>query len=248
MTPSPGATGTRARASLFRYQPATRRPNLYAPNALFMRESDSFWRRFPSKFSAASQRSKFALRAGHSEIEHRVPRRVAIAAFDDHVLAEYTLKNKSEAEGGPPRGFVQRIAFPFITPVFQVLEDVPGHEVHGLGRSGGPLKRGRVEDAAHFNAAVDRFDAQECGIAHGHLCPVENREEERVARCRHLLQPRVECRAIRIRPVEQISPEIFALRAMARLVKSGGVGRRIERDQRHKAPGKRSALWNLRGR
>ena len=87
-------------------------------------------------------------------IEHGEPCRIAVAAFDDHVLAEDAFEGEAEAQGGAAAGLVVRVALPLVAAVAQVLEDVAGHQVHGLGGGAGALQRGRKQNVADFDDAV----------------------------------------------------------------------------------------------
>src|SRR5262249_55992753 len=57
-------------------------------------------------------------------LEHGVIRRVAAAAFRDHVSAQNTLEHEAVAQCRPARRCVERVALPFIAPVPQRLESV----------------------------------------------------------------------------------------------------------------------------
>ena len=69
------------------------------------------------KLLGASQRSKFALRAGHSLSSIEKPCRIAVAALGNHMLAEDAFKGEAVAQRGAARGGIERIAFPLVAPV-----------------------------------------------------------------------------------------------------------------------------------
>ncbi len=70
---------------------------------------------------------EIGLAQGPFRIEHGEPRRIPIAALDDHVLAKDSLEAEAEAQGGTARGLVQRITLPLVAAVAQIMEGVaPG--------------------------------------------------------------------------------------------------------------------------
>ena len=62
-------------------------------------------------------------------VDHRIPRRVAVPAFDDHVLAEQALVGEPESKRGGARRLVEGVAFPLVAPVAKIVEDVARHQV-----------------------------------------------------------------------------------------------------------------------
>src|SRR5436853_7893914 len=66
-------------------------------------------------------------------IEHRVPGRVAVAALDDHVLAEEALEGEAETQRSAPPGGVERVALPLVAAVAERLERVAGEQILRLG-------------------------------------------------------------------------------------------------------------------
>src|SRR5690606_5252416 len=65
--------------------------------------------------------------AGHRPVavEHGIPRRVAIFALDDHVLAEDALETEAEALGRALRARIGGVAFPLETAIAEFVEDMP---------------------------------------------------------------------------------------------------------------------------
>src|ERR1041385_2892729 len=53
-------------------------------------------------------------------IEHREPRRVAIAAFHDRGLPEHAFEREAEALRRRARRGIQRVALPFVSPIPQL--------------------------------------------------------------------------------------------------------------------------------
>lgn len=95
-------------------------------------------------------------------IDDCIPGGVAIAFFVNGGLPEDSLEGKAEAEsGGAGRG-VEGIAFPFDTTVSQV-EGVRDHEIHGLGRGSGALKKGREIEVPDLDRSAGRLDAHQAG-------------------------------------------------------------------------------------
>src|ERR1700721_1957974 len=71
-------------------------------------------------------------------VEHRVPRRVAVFAFNYHMLAEDAFKAESVAQGCAPARPILRVALPFVAPVSQSVEHLAGHQEHRFGGPSGP--------------------------------------------------------------------------------------------------------------
>src|SRR5208337_1387311 len=61
-------------------------------------------------------------------VEHREPGGVAVAALDDHVLAENTLEGEAQALRRAPRRRVERVALPFVTAIAERIENIGGEE------------------------------------------------------------------------------------------------------------------------
>jgi len=80
-----------------------------------------------------------------------------------------------------PRRRVERIAFPFVAPVAQFLEDPPHHQIHGLGGEGAALQSRREVDMSDLDHAGGGFDAYEGGDAQrAPARPVQDRVEHRI--------------------------------------------------------------------
>src|ERR1700733_1017460 len=82
--------------------------------------------RFEPAFASGFARGPFAG-------QHREPGGVAIAALDDHVIAENPLERKTEPDGGAARGGIEGIAFPFVAAIAERIEGVTGQEILRLG-------------------------------------------------------------------------------------------------------------------
>jgi len=100
-------------------------------------------------------------------VEHAEPGGVAVAALDDHVLAEDAFKCEAEAQGGLAAGQVFGVALPLVAAVAEIFKDVPGHEVVGLSGGGGALQGGREQDVAHLDYPVGRVNAHVACVAGG---------------------------------------------------------------------------------
>ncbi len=94
-------------------------------------------------------------------VEQREPRGVAVAALDDHVLAERALVGEAEALGGPARARVGGVALPLQAAVAEVVEGVAREQVDRLGRGRRALQRGAEPHVADLDDRVARGDAQE---------------------------------------------------------------------------------------
>src|SRR5690242_3961588 len=65
---------------------------------------------------------------GPVAVDHGKPGRVAVAALDDHVLAEDAFEGEAEAPGRCARWRIAGVAFPFEATVAQRIEDVFRHQ------------------------------------------------------------------------------------------------------------------------
>ena len=127
----------------------------------------SFCRPSPSKFSGSSQRSKLRFARRPFAVEHGKPGIVAIAALGDHVLAERAFVDEAVAQRGAPGGGIERIAFPFVAPVAERLENVTRQQVLGFGAERRALQRRRIEHVADLDHPMLRHDPQQRHIADG---------------------------------------------------------------------------------
>src|SRR5690606_795034 len=74
---------------------------------------------------------------GPVAVEHGEPGGVAVLPLDDHVLAEGALVLEAEALGGAPARLVVVVALPLEAAVAEVIEDIAGEQVEGLGGAAG---------------------------------------------------------------------------------------------------------------
>src|SRR5260221_6046568 len=81
-------------------------------------------------------------------LDDREPRRVAAAALVDDRLAEDALEAEAEPRRRGARGRVERVAFPLVAAISQLVEDAAHHQIHRLGRGGGALQARAVVYAA----------------------------------------------------------------------------------------------------
>src|SRR5260370_23858086 len=70
-------------------------------------------------------------------VDDREPRRVAAAALVDDRLAEDALEAEAEPRRRGARGRVERVAFPLVAAISQLVEDAAHHQIHRLCRGGG---------------------------------------------------------------------------------------------------------------
>ena len=206
-----------------------------------------FWRPSASKLSGAEPAFVSRLARRPFAVEHRKPGGVAIAALDDHVLAENALEREAEPLRGATRRRVEGVAFPFIAPITEVIEDIGRQEILSLGRARSALHRGRVHDAADLDDAIGRIDAHEAFIADraaGRV--VDDREIVRIGGLCLDLDIGGEIVEICERAVEQIVPHRLAIcvprRAFEQVFR---MGRRVQRRQRDPPPLERDALRPL---
>ena len=150
-------------------------------------------------------------------VEHGEPGGVAVAALDDHVLAEDALEREAEALGRALRGRVEVVALPLVAAIAEIVEDIAREEILRFGRAGRALQRGRVEDIADLDDAVWRVDAQKGLIAdRGPGGAVEDREEQRVRRLRLGGDAGLEDGGVRVGAVEQVGPDAVLVAAIRR--------------------------------
>src|SRR3954451_5328913 len=149
-------------------------------------------------------------------VEHRKPSRVAISAFDDHVLAEHALRGESEAQRRALRGLVAVVALPLEAAVAESVEDVARQEVDRLGR---PARAGEARaelDVPDLDHIVRRIDPHErepaLGAAGG---GVDRGEEQRIVGRGRLGETALERCPTRERPLPQVAPQPLGLGAGA---------------------------------
>ena len=97
-------------------------------------------------------------------VEDREPTGVAVAPFVHGRLPEHSFVAEAQALGRSARGRVERIAFPLIAAIAELVEDPAHQQVHRLGRRRGALQRRRVIDAADLDdpwCGVDAHQARD---------------------------------------------------------------------------------------
>jgi hypothetical protein len=149
-------------------------------------------------------------------IQHRIPRRIAIAALHDHMLAEDALEREAKPLGRSLRWRIVRVALPFVAPIAELVEDVARKEILRLRRARRALQAERIENIADFDDPMGRLDAQE-GLIAERLAAflVDDREEQRVVRFRPGLDAGAKDLAIRIGPIEEIVPDLIFVAALS---------------------------------
>src|ERR1700726_4222567 len=78
-------------------------------------------------------------------VEHGEPGVVAVAALGDHVLAERAFVDKAVAQRGAPRRSIEGIAFPFVAPIAERLEDVTRQQVLSFSAQRRALEGRRIK-------------------------------------------------------------------------------------------------------
>ena len=73
-------------------------------------------------------------------VEDREPAGVAVARLVDGRLAEHALIGEAQALRRGARRRVQRVAFPLVAAIAELVEDPAHHQVHRLGRGRGALQ------------------------------------------------------------------------------------------------------------
>src|SRR3954447_12011729 len=81
-------------------------------------------------------------------VDDREPGGVAVAAAGHRRLPEQSLIPEAETQGGGARGRVQRIAFPFVATIPELIENAPHHQIHRLGSGRPALQARAIGDAA----------------------------------------------------------------------------------------------------
>src|SRR6516162_683667 len=91
-------------------------------------------------------------------VEDREPGGVAVATLVHRRLAEHAFVAEAQALRCGARGRVERIAFPLVAPIAQLVEDPAHQEVHRLGRRRGALQWRGVVDTADLDDPSRRVD------------------------------------------------------------------------------------------
>src|SRR6202165_1466217 len=142
-------------------------------------------------------------------IGDRVPGRIAVAAFDDHVPAKHTFEREPKPFRRAARREVERIALPLETAVAQVVERMAGPEVDGLGRLARPLQPRREQEMPHLDHTVLRDHAHQAALSERHARgAIHNRVEQGILRSRALRDPLVEGFRAAKWSVWQVLPEL----------------------------------------
>ena len=142
-------------------------------------------------------------------------------------------KVKPKRNAARREGCIESIALPFITAVSQIFENMPRHEVHGLRGQRGLLQPRSVQNAAHLDHPVDRFDSHVRGVSH--CLPrrvVQDREKHGILRRGDSLQVKIESGPIGERSLKQVLPQPVSAFPAYPFIKRVTVGVRIERRQR----------------
>src|SRR5262249_39389366 len=100
------------------------------------------------------------LERGPVSIDDRIPGRVAVALLVYRGLAKEALVLEAGSQGGGAGGRVERVAFPLVAAIAELIEDTPHHEEHRLGRRGGTLERWRIVDVPDLDHAGRGVDPQ----------------------------------------------------------------------------------------
>src|SRR4029077_17920926 len=95
------------------------------------------------------------------------PRRVAVLALDDHVLAKQTLEREAEADCGRFRRLVAVVALPLEAAIAELVEHVARSEEECLGRNPGPRDRRTPQDVADLDHAMRGLHAHQRLAARG---------------------------------------------------------------------------------
>src|SRR5262249_17664573 len=91
-------------------------------------------------------------------VEHGEPGRIATAALDHHMLTEDPLESEAKAARGAHRVSVERVAFPLVAAIAELVEDIAGKQVLGFRRYSGSLQGGRIDDPTHLDNSHRRPD------------------------------------------------------------------------------------------
>ena len=162
-----------------------------------------------SKLAGASHAAKPRFTRGHSVSSmayHAVSR---LRPLTDHVLAEHALEGKAEPECRGPGRRVQRVAFPLVATVTEVVEDVASQQRHGFGCTGLPLQSRGEQNIADFDDAMDRLDPHQRRVA---LClprsPVDDGPEQRIVGGGLAGEVGREAGLVRGRSIKQVVPDL----------------------------------------
>src|SRR5262245_58748187 len=81
----------------------------------------------------------------------RVPGRIPISTFEDHVVMEDPLETETKSARCCTRSCIQRIASPLHAPISEIVQGVAKHQVHRLRRASGTPQRQTEPDRPDFN-------------------------------------------------------------------------------------------------
>lgn len=133
------------------------------------------------------------LHSGPFLVQEGEPGGVAVAAFDDHSLAEGAFVGEAEAEGGVAGRLVEGVAFPFEAAITKFVKYAAHQQEDGFG-GGWSLFEGRAEmDVADFDDAVGLVDAHEACEADRVVGPcIDDGVKQRVGFCGDAGEPGLE--------------------------------------------------------
>ena len=141
-------------------------------------------------------------------VGYGVPGGVAVAALDDHVVAEDALEAEAEAVGGAAGGGVERVALPLEAAVAELVEGVVREQVDGLGGGRRALQSCSEPDVADLDDALLGGDAQVGGHARRALVRQRGqRVEERVLRALGPVEQLTQVTGISVRAVGEVRPD-----------------------------------------
>lgn len=119
------------------------------------------------KIPVVQPRLESPLDARPLPIRHAKPRRVSLAALDNHVLPKHALKREPQPLGGPQTRLIQPVGLPLDAQVAQVLKRMPDEQVKRLRGPARPLQRRAQHHAANLEAPVSRLHGQVAHDARG---------------------------------------------------------------------------------
>src|SRR5215471_6822265 len=98
-------------------------------------------------------------------VKDRVPGRIPISTFENHVVMENSLKAEPKPTRCCARSCIQRIASPLHAPISEVVHGVAKHQVHRLGRTSGTPQRQTEPDRSDFNDSMFWLNIEKACLA-----------------------------------------------------------------------------------
>src|ERR1039458_8136426 len=158
------------------------------------------------------------------------------------MLAEYSLEGESEALGRAAAAQILRVALPLVAAVAEMVEDVAGHQEHGLRSRCSRLPWWRQQDVTHLDDSVGRLHAHQTGPTGCAARCHRDDGEKNAAGCELLLLDGLaQIHRFRERAFEQPGPQLVV--SLDGLPEGCGVARSVQWLQSNEAPTEGDWRW-----